>query len=143
MWNFGNILILLNNFKWPLKALPNQVWIIFLNLFNQISEISYKIMQESNQCLKNPLFQNKIFPELNSKKHTPSPTVWFLRNCRIAQNSSCGIVQNLSFARAEKHNLQNDFCELLRKLLFFHAKLMCIGRKILRFVLQKFCEWKP
>ena len=36
-------------------------------------------------------FQNKIFPELNSKKHTPSPTVWFLRNCGIAQNSSCGI----------------------------------------------------
>ena len=63
-------------------------------------------------------FQNKIFPELNSKKHAPSPTVWFLRNWGIAQNSSCGIVQNLSFARAEKHNLQNDFCELLRKLLF-------------------------
>ena len=28
-------------------------------------------------------FQNKIFPELNYKKHTPSPTVWFLRNCGV------------------------------------------------------------
>ena len=32
-------------------------------------------------------FQNKIFPELNSKKHTLSPTVWFLRNCGIADLS--------------------------------------------------------
>ena len=39
--------------------------------------------------------------ELNSKKHTPSPTVWFLRNCGIAQNSSYGIAQNLSFGKAE------------------------------------------
>ena len=46
-------------------------------------------------------FQNKISPELNSTKHTPSPTVWFLRNFGIAQNSSCGIAQNLSFAKAE------------------------------------------
>jgi len=38
-------------------------------------------------------FQNKIFPELNSKKHTPSPTILFLGNC--------GIGQNLSFAKAE------------------------------------------
>ena len=54
-------------------------------------------------------FQNKIFPELNSKQHTPSPTVWVLRNC--------GIAQNLSFAKAEKGNFaQNDFCEWLRKM---------------------------
>ena len=33
---------------------------------------------------KRKTFQNKIFPELNSKKH-------ILRNCGIAQNSSCGI----------------------------------------------------
>ena len=39
--------------------------------------------------------------ELNSKKHTPSPTVWFLRNYGIAQNSRCGIAQNLSFVKAE------------------------------------------
>ena len=50
----------------------------------------------------NFLFQNNIFPELNSKKHTQSPTIWFLRNCGIEQNSSCGIAQNLSFAKAEK-----------------------------------------
>ena len=68
-------------------------------------------------------FQNKILPELNSKKHTPSPTVWVLQNCGIAQNSSCGIAQNLSFAKAEKGNFaRNDFCESLRKLLFFRAK---------------------
>ena len=76
--------------------------------------------------------------ELNSKKHTPSPTVWFLRNCGIAQKSSCGIAQNLSFAKAEKGNFaRNDFCEWLRKLLFFRAKLMRKERKILRFVPQK------
>ena len=74
-------------------------------------------------------FQNKIFPELNSKKHTPSPFVWVLRNCWIAQN--------LSFAKAEKGNFaRNDFCEWLRKLLFFRAKLMRKERKILRFVPQ-------
>ena len=83
-------------------------------------------------------FQNKILPELNSKKHTPSPTVWFLQNCGIAQNISCRIVQNLSFAKTVKGNLAwNDFCEWLRKLLFFRAKLMCKERKILRFVQQK------
>ena len=60
-------------------------------------------------------FQKKILPELNSKNHTPSPTVWFLRNC--------GIAQNLSFAKAEKGNFaRNDFCEWLRKLFFFRAK---------------------
>ena len=26
-------------------------------------------------------FQNNIFPELNSKKHSPSPTILFLGNC--------------------------------------------------------------
>ena len=83
-------------------------------------------------------FQNKIFPELNSKKHTPSSTVWVLRNCGITQNSSCGIAQNLSFAKAEKGNFaRSDFCEWLRKLLFFRAKLMRKERKILRFVPQK------
>ena len=76
--------------------------------------------------------------ELNSKKHTPSPIVWFLRNCGIAQNISCRIMQNLSFAKTVKGNLAwNDFCEWLRKLLFFRAKLMCKERKILRFVQQK------
>ena len=78
-------------------------------------------------------FQNKIFPELNSKKHTPSPTIWFLRNC--------GIAQNLSFAKAELGNFaRNDFCEWLRKLLFFRAKLMRKERKILLFVPQKLCK---
>ena len=48
--------------------------------------------------------QNKIFPELNSKKHTPSQTILILGNCRIAQN--------LSFAKAEYGNFaRNDFCE--------------------------------
>ena len=83
-------------------------------------------------------FQNKIFPELNSKKHTASPFVWVLRNCGIAQNSSCGFAQNLSFAKAEKGNIaRNDFCEWLRKLLFFRAKLTRKERKILRIVPQK------
>ena len=67
--------------------------------------------------------------KLNSKKHTPSPTVWFLRNC--------GIAQNLSFAKTVKGNFaRNDFCQWLRKLLFFRAKLMRKERKILRFVPQ-------
>ena len=70
-------------------------------------------------------FQNKTFPELNSKKHTPSPTVWVLRNCRIAQN--------LSFAKAEKGNFaRNDFCERLRKFLFFFAQNWCAKK-------EKFC----
>ena len=73
-----------------------------------------------------------------SRKHTPSPIVWFLQNCGIAQNSSCRIVQNLSFAKTEKGNFtRNDFCEWLRKLLFFRAKMMRKERKILRFVPQK------
>ena len=74
-------------------------------------------------------FQNKIFPELNSKKHTVTNRLIFtkLRNC-----------ENLSFAKAEKGNFaRNDFCEWLRKLLFFPAKLMRKERKILRFVPQK------
>ena len=75
----------------------------------------------------NFLFQNKIFPELNSKKHTPSPTIWFLRNCGIEFRKS-GIGQ---------------FCSkwLLRMIaqivVFFRAKLMRKERKILRFVPQK------
>ena len=70
-------------------------------------------------------FQNKIFPELNSKKHTPLPTFWVLRNC--------GIAQNLSFAKAEKGNFaRNDFCEWLRKLLFFFAQNWCSKK-------EKFC----
>ena len=77
-------------------------------------------------------FQNKIFPELNSKKHTHCHQPFdFLRNC--------GIAQNLSFAKAELGNfVRNDICEWLRKLLFFfRAKLMRKERKILRFVPQK------
>ena len=58
--------------------------------------------------------------ELNSKKRTPSPTVWFLWNCGIAQNVSCRIAQNLRFAKTVKGNFaRNDFCEWFRKLLFF------------------------
>ena len=71
--------------------------------------------------------------KLNSKKHTPSPTVWFLRNCRIAQNLSLQkwnrailrmIAQIVVFFRA-------NCC------FFFRAKLMRKERKILRFVPQK------
>ena len=70
--------------------------------------------------------------ELNSKKHTPSPTVWFLRNCGIAQNFSCRIAQNLSFAKTVKGNFaRNDFCEWFRKLLFF-AQNWCAKK-------EKFC----
>ena len=50
-------------------------------------------------------FQNKIFPELNSKKHTPSPTVWFLRNCVaelrknwVLQKRNRAILRELTFA---------------------------------------------
>ena len=74
--------------------------------------------------------------ELNSKKHTPSPIVWFLRNC--------GIEQNLSFAKTVKGNFaRNDFCEWLRKLLFFFAQrkknfAFCSAK-----IAQQFCEWKP
>ena len=92
-------------------------------------------------------FQNKIFPELNSKKHTPSPTVWVLRNCGIAENSSCGIAQNLSFAKAER--------AILREMTFandcanccFSRKTDAQRKKNFAFrsakIAQKFCEWKP
>ena len=77
------------------------------------------------------LVQNlSALEELNSRKHTPSPTVWFLRNCGIAQNSSCRIAQNLSFAKTEKGNFaRNDFCEWLRKLLFFFSRKTDAQRK--------------
>ena len=89
------------------------------------------------------LFLNNLFrilvqnlpalEEINSKKHTPSPTIWFLRNCGIAQNSSCRIAQNLSFAKAEWGKFaRNDFCEWLRKLLFFFAQNWCTKK-------EKFC----
>ena len=86
--------------------------------------------------------------ELNSKKHTPSPTVWFLRNCGIAQNSSCRIAQNLSFAKTVNGNFaRNDFCEWLRKLLFFSRKTDAQRKKNFAFrsakIAQKCCEWKP
>ena len=70
-------------------------------------------MQESNQCLKNPLLGNmqcmsktKIVENFTVQSVSdfgtkPSSTVWFLRNCGIAQNSSCRIAQNLSFAKTE------------------------------------------
>ena len=75
-------------------------------------------------------FQNKIFPELNSKKHTPSPTVWFLRNCGFPQNSCCGIAQNLSFTKTE-------FCakwlmQMIAQIVFFVAKNWCAKK-------EKFC----
>ena len=58
-------------------------------------------------------------------RNTPSPTVWFLRNC--------GIAQNLSFAKAEKGIFaRNDFCEWLCKLLFFFAQNWCAKK-------EKFC----
>ena len=90
------------------------------------------------------LLQNlSALEELNSRKHTPSPCVWFLQNCGIAKNSSCRIAQNLSFAKTEKDNFaRNDFCEWLRKLLFFRAKLMRKERKILRFSPNFDCEKK-
>ena len=67
-------------------------------------------------------FQNEIFAELNSKKHTPSPTV--LRNC--------GIAQNLSFAKAEKGNFaRNDFSNDCANCSFF-AQNWCAKK-------EKFC----
>ena len=41
-------------------------------------------------------FQNKIFPELNSKKHTPSPTVWFL--IWVSQKRNRAILREMTFA---------------------------------------------
>ena len=92
------------------------------------------------------LVQNlSALEELNSRKHTPSPTVWFLRNCVIAQNSSCRIAQNLSFAKTEKGNFaRNDFCEWLRKLLFFFTQNWCAKKEKFCVSFRKqFCEWKP
>ena len=95
------------------------------------------------------LVQNlSALEELNSRKHTPSPTVWFLRNCGIAQNSSCRIAQNLSFSKTEKGNFaRNDFCEWLRKLFFFSRKTDAQRKKNFAFrsakIAQQFCEWKP
>ena len=83
-------------------------------------------------------FQNKIFPELNSKKHTRHQPFNFyeiaeLRKTLVAELRKTWVSQN-----AEKGNFaRNDFCEWLRKLLFFRAKLMRNKRKNLRFVPQK------
>ena len=78
-------------------------------------------------------FQNKIFPELNSKKHTPSPTVWFLRNCRITQNSCCA---KLKFRKSGI----GQFCAkwLLRMIEQRKKNFAFRSAKIA----QKFCEWK-
>ena len=48
-------------------------------------------------------FQNKIFPELNSKKHTSSPTVWFyeivvLRKTYVSQKRNKAILHEMTFA---------------------------------------------
>ena len=172
----GNILILLINFKWPLKALPNQVWIIFLNFFNQISEIffiSYKIMQESNKCLKNPLLGNMHVQNLNCRENCE---IWTLLNCHwsimqkwpIGRHSKTRFFQNwilrnthrpqpfdfyeialrnctkLEFRKRGKGNFaRNDFCEWLRKLFFFRAKLMRKERKILRLQMETLFISKP
>ena len=82
-------------------------------------------------------FQYKIFPELNSKKHTPSPTVWFLRNCTKLEFRKSGIGQ---------------FCAkwLLRMIaqivVFFSRKTDSQKKKNFAFrsakIAKKFCEWK-
>ena len=83
--------------------------------------------------------QNKIFPELNSKKHKPSPAIWFLRNCGIAQNSSfrkSGIGQ---------------FCakwlsRMIAQIVVFSRKTDAQRKINFAFrsvkIAQKFCEWK-
>ena len=85
-------------------------------------------------------FKNKIFPELNSKKHTPSPTVLVLRNC--------GIAQNLSFAKAVK----GQFCakwllRMIAQIVVFSRKTDAQRKKNFAFrsakIAQQFCEWKP
>ena len=81
-----------------------------------------KIVETLLDNLLRILLQNlPALDELNYKKRT--------LYCGIAQNSSCRIAQNLSFAKTEKGN--------------FARKLMRKERNILRFVPQKFCEWKP
>ena len=83
-------------------------------------------------------FQNKIFPELNYKK--PSPTVGFLRNC--------GIAQNLKFAKRGK----GQFCakwilRMIAQIVVFSLKTDAQRKKKFAFrsakFAQKFCEWKP
>ena len=58
--------------------------------------------------------QNKIFPELNSKKHTPSPTVLFLGNCGmrktwVSQKRNRAILHEMTFA-----NDCANFCIILQ-----------------------------
>jgi len=87
--------------------------------------------------------------ELNSKKHTPSPTVWFLRNCGIAQNSSCRIAQNkLEFRKSGI----GQFCakwllRMIAQIVVFSRKTDAQRKKNFAFrsakIAQKFCEWKP
>ena len=102
-------------YECPKLKLSRNLWdSLFLTVIGQLCKSDHR-----------KTFQNKILPELNYKKHTPSPTVWFLRNC--------GIAQNLSFAKAEWGNFaRNDFCEWLRKFLFFFAQNWCAKK-------EKFC----
>ena len=56
-------------------------------------ELFLTVIGQLVKVTKRKTFQNKIFPELNSKKHTPSPTVWFLRNCAKLEFRKSGIGQ--------------------------------------------------
>ena len=80
------------------------------------------------------LVQNlSALEELNSKIHTPSPTVWFLRNCGISQNSSCRIAQKRNRAILREMTFVNNCANCC----FFSRKTDGKERKILRFVPQK------
>ena len=59
--------------------------------------------------------------ELNSRKHTPSPIVWFLRNCGISQKGQFCAKWFVRMIAQRKKNFA-----------FRSAKIA-----------QQFCEWKP
>ena len=70
-------------------------------------------------------FQNKIFPELNSQKHTPSPIIWFLWNCGIAQNLSFKKKRNRAILR--EMTIANNYANCC-----FFAQIWCAKK-------EKFC----
>ena len=71
-------------------------------------------------------FQNKISPELNSTKHTPSLTVWFLRNCGIADLRKALVAELRKIWVSQKRNrailLEMTFANDCANCCFFSRK---------------------
>ena len=75
-------------------------------------------------------FQHKIFPELNSKKHTPSPTVWFLRNCAKLKLRNCA---KLKFRKSGIGQFLREMTlRMIAQIVVFFAQNWCAKK-------EKFC----